>query len=157
MKNVLLIALVLVLGSCSAHAQKSKVMVERNGKVGIGTNQPDELLTVKGIIHTREVKVDMKGALAPDYVFENYFDGQSELLPDYKMMDLAELRIFLAENKHLPGVPSAESLSKEGLHLKEMNLKLLEKIEELTLYTLEQQTIIDQLSQRLDQIEKNQN
>ena len=127
MKNALLIVTALLLSGQIVHAQKTKVLVERNGKVGIGTNQPDELLTVKGVIHTREVKVDMKGALAPDYVFESYFDGESELDPNYQLMELSELRTYLEEKKHLPGLPSAANMQQEGMMLRAMNLKLLEK------------------------------
>ena len=134
-----------------------KILVERNGKVGIGTSQPDELLTVKGVIHTREVKVDMKGALAPDYVFEYFFDGQSDLNPNYSLMELSDLKDYLEEKKHLPGIPSAKQISDEGLMLRQMNLKLLEKVEELTLYTIEQQEQIDRLNERLDKLQNDQN
>ena len=156
MKNALLIAIALIMGMQISHAQKGKVLVERNGKVGIGTSQPDELLTVKGVIHTREVKVDMKGALAPDYVFEYFFDGQSDLNPAYTRIELSDLKDYLEENKHLPGIPSAKKLSDDGMMLREMNLKLLEKIEELTLFTIEQQEQIDRLNKRLDKLQNDE-
>lgn len=142
-----LIIFSLILFSLSATAQRNpfKNLYEKDGKIGIGTNAPDELLTVKGKIHTQEVLVDLDGAVAPDYVFENYFHGFSEAMPEYKLISLEELETFIKENNHLPNVPSAETMQTEGISLKEMNLILLQKIEELTLYTLQQQKEIDAL------------
>lgn len=137
-----------------------KMVISGNGNVGIGTQDPDEKLTVKGKIHTQEVKVDLLGAVTPDYVFEKYFNGKSSLNPDYKMPTLKEVEAFIELNNHLPNVPSSQDIQENGLHLKEMNLKLLEKIEELTLYTIEQQKEIDtqkykndSLKRRLEKIE----
>lgn len=97
------------------------------GNVGIGTIVPDEKLTVKGKIHTQEVRVDMLGPLVPDYVFAE----------DYKLKSLREIEEFIKENKHLPEVPSANEIEKNGLMLAEMNMALLKKIEEMTLYIIE--------------------
>lgn len=135
-------------------AQRSfKNIKERDGKIGIGTNRPDELLTVKGKIHTQEVLVDLNGAVAPDYVFEWYIDGFSSLLPSYQMMTLEALEAYIQQHKHLPNIPDAQTLKKEGMLLKEMNLKLLEKIEELTIYTLQQQKEIEAMKTRLEALE----
>ena len=96
--------------------------------VGIGTMTPDEKLTVKGKIHTQEVRVDMSGPLAvPDYVFAK----------DYKLKSLEEVEEFIKQNSHLPEIPSAKEIEKNGLMLAEMNMSLLKKIEELTLYMIE--------------------
>jgi len=108
-------------------------------------------LTVKGKIHTQEVLVDLDGAVAPDYVFENYFNGISEMMPEYSLISLEELEAFLKENNHLPNVPSAETMRTEGISLKKMNLLLLQKIEELTLYTLQQQKEIDALKEKISE------
>jgi hypothetical protein len=91
--------------------------------------------------------------VAPDYVFAHYFEGTSEINPSYRMPTLGELESFIKENHHLPGVPSAETLEKEGLSLKEMNLILLQKIEELTLYTLEQQREINLLKEKVSSLD----
>lgn len=151
-----LLILAILLFSISATAQRSpfKNLSEKDGKIGIGTSSPDELLTVKGKIHTQEVLVDLDGAVAPDYVFENYFNGFSEVMPDYRLIPLEELEIFLKENHHLPNVPSAQKIQEEGMRLKEMNLILLQKIEELTLYTLQQQKEINELKSIVKQPEK---
>jgi hypothetical protein len=95
--------------------------------VGIGTMSPDEKLTVKGKIHTQEVRVDMSGPLVPDYVFAQ----------DYKLKSLQEVENYIKENKHLPEIPSAQEIEKNGLMLAEMNMNLLKKMEEMTLYMIE--------------------
>lgn len=97
-----------------------------NGFVGIGTANPDALLAVNGTIHTKEVKVDITNW--SDFVFEN----------DYRLRTLEEMENYISENKHLPEIPEEEEVTKNGINLGEMNAKLLQKIEELTLYLIEQ-------------------
>jgi hypothetical protein len=104
------------------------ISINDDQNVGIGTTTTDSKLCVKGTIHTNEVKVDLLGAVAPDYVFEN----------SYKLPTLFELQSYINQNKHLPEVPSAKEMEENGINLKEMNLLLLKKVEELTLYVLEQ-------------------
>jgi len=149
MKNALLIIIALLTATSYSQRSKYKNIFEKNGEIGIGTNQPDALLTVKGDIHAQEVLVDLKGAVAPDYVFENYFDGNSKLNPTYKFLSLDEIEQFVEKNHHLPGVPSALELKKEGMSLKAMNLVLLEKVEELTLHLIEQQKEIENLKETI--------
>lgn len=103
------------------------LFVDRNGKVGIGTTIPDQLLAVKGQVHANEVKVDLN-VPGPDYVFDK----------DYTLSSLEEIKTYIDQNKHLPEVPSAKEMEKNGVQLGEMNMLLLKKIEELTLYVLEQ-------------------
>lgn len=126
--------------------------VLNNGRVGIGTGNPDEKLTVKGKIHAEEVRVDLN--VPPDYVFQKYFTGTSSLKADYKMLNLKEIEAYVKKNHHLPDVPSAKEIQKEGLHLKEMSAILLQKIEELTLYTIQQQKIIEKLEKKVDELLK---
>lgn len=95
--------------------------------MGIGT-QPDATLTVKGDIHTQEVTVDLQGAVAPDFVFEE----------DYDLKSLEETEEYIKANKHLPEIPSASEMEENGFGLKEMDLKLLQKVEELTLHLIQQ-------------------
>lgn len=109
------------------------------GNVAIGTEVPDAKLTVKGTIHTQEVKVDLTGSVAPDYVFA----------PDYKLPSLSEVSDYINKNKHLPEVPSASDMEANGVNLKEMNLILLKKIEELTLYVIEQNKKVDKQHQEI--------
>jgi hypothetical protein len=116
---------------------QASMAIKGNGNVGIGTTNPDQKLTVKGIIHTEEVRVDMT-VPGPDYVFES----------TYNLLPLSEVESYIKANKHLPEVPSAKQMEEEGLNLKEMNLLLLKKVEELTLHLIEQQKQIDKLERK---------
>ena len=113
------------------------------GNVGIGTNNPDQKLTVKGKIHAEDVIVDMN--VPADYVFQKYFDGESSIRPDYQMPTISELESFVRENKHLPEIPSGEAIMKDGVNLGDFQMKLLQKIEELTLYVISQNKEIEDL------------
>ncbi len=104
-------------------AKTSALFINNNGNIGIGTTTPDATLAVKGHIHTQEVLVDLNGAVVPDFVFE----------PGYKLRTLAETERYINQHKHLPEIPSATEMEANGMELKAMNLKLLQKIEELTL------------------------
>jgi len=154
MKNILILCCLLIASSTMAQRNTFKNITEKNGFIGIGTKSPDEMLTVKGKIHTQEVLVDLNGAVAPDYVFEAYFEGVSKTKPGYSMRSLNEVAAFIEAYHHLPGVPSAKEIEIEGLSLKKMNLILLEKIEELTLYTLEQQKEIDLLKAAINKLDE---
>ncbi|WP_163444843.1 hypothetical protein [Flavobacterium columnare] len=116
-------------------------------KIGIGTNNPDEMLAVKGSIHAQEVRIDQK--IPADYVFEKYYNGKSILKADYKMPTLAEIEKYTKENNHLPNIPSAKEIQEKGLQIGEMTNLLLQKIEELTLYMIEQQKRIEFLESKL--------
>lgn len=157
MKNLLLIVIMVTSISCVSQKNSFSNVHEKEGKVGIGTSTPDELLTVKGKIHTQEVLVDLNGAVAPDYVFEDYIDGTSALNPSYARLSLTALAEYIEKNRHLPGIPSASSMELEGIALKEFNLLLLEKLEELTVYTLEQQEEIEKLKMRVEKLTKDSN
>ncbi|MBC9795837.1 hypothetical protein [Sinomicrobium weinanense] len=61
------------------------------------------------------------------------------------LRSLEEVQAHIKEKRHLPGIPSAKEMEEEGINLKEMNLKLLEKVEELTLYVIELKTEIKKL------------
>lgn len=108
--------------------------ISRNGNVGIGTTSPDSKLTVKGNIHAEEVKVDLS-VPGPDYVFKE----------DYDLKPLEEVQNYIKQNGHLPNIPSAKEMEENGVQLGQMNMRLLEKIEELTLYTLEQERKLKKL------------
>lgn len=118
-------------------------IVGQNGNIGIGTKTPDQKLTVNGTIHSKEIIVDI--AIVPDYVFQKYYTGKSELKSDYSLPTLAEIESFTKKNHHLPNVPSAQEIKQNGLSLGEMSNVLLQKIEELTLYAIEQQKELDRL------------
>lgn len=126
-----------------------------NGNVGIGSLNPDAKLTVKGRIHAEEVKVDLD--VPADYVFQKYYSGKSTLKPEYKMPNLEEVEKFTKENNHLPNIPSAKEIQEKGLNIGEMSNLLLQKIEELTLYTIEQNKLIKEQQKRIEKLEANQN
>jgi hypothetical protein len=120
----------------------------KNGNFGIGSTSPDERLTVKGKIHAEEVRVDL---LVPaDYVFEKYYTGASTLKADYVMPSLAEVEKYTKANNHLPNVPSAQEIKNKGLQLGEMSNVLLQKVEELTLYIIEQNKKIEALEAKVN-------
>ncbi|MEP3210686.1 MAG: hypothetical protein ABJN95_15900 [Maribacter sp.] len=121
-------------------SQTGTAVYYEGGNVGIGTSSPDQALAVKGKIHTQEVIVDLQGAVAPDYVFYK----------DYPLRSLEAVQKHIDEHGHLPNIPSAQEMQDNGIELKEMNLKLLEKVEELTLYILEQNKRIDQLESQIN-------
>ncbi len=78
----------------------------------------------------------------PDYVFAK----------DYELMPLVELREYVEAEKHLPELPSAEEIQAQGeINVTELQLKLLEKIEELTLYTIQQQETNDYQNATIEQ------
>ncbi|MDI9534718.1 MAG: hypothetical protein QM212_01905 [Bacteroidota bacterium] len=105
-----------------------------NGNVGIGTDEPMFKLDVRGTGHFCKIKVKTQGFC--DYVFND----------DYKLMPLDELSEFIKINKHLPNIPSEKEVMEEGsFDLGEINKVLLEKIEELTLYILQQEERIKAL------------
>lgn len=105
------------------------VLNDVGGNVGIGTTTPNEKLTVNGTIYGKEVKVDLS-VPGPDYVFAK----------DYNLPSLEDVKAHIQEFNRLPEVPSAEEMATNGIQLAEMNMLLLKKIEELTLYVLQLQT-----------------
>lgn len=110
------------------------ISITTDMNVGIGTATPDAKLTVNGTIHAKEVLIDLNGPLA-DYVFE----------PDYVLPSLSKVKQYIQENKHLPDIPSATQVEQCGLSVGEMQNLLLQKIEELTLYTIELKEEIERL------------
>lgn len=111
------------------------------GNLGILTENPTYPLTVNGTIRSKKVIVDTGWS---DFVFED----------DYSLMPLHQLDKFIEENKHLPEIPSAKEVEANGISLGEMDAKLLQKIEELTLYTIEQQKMIDELVKQNEELAK---
>ena len=123
-------------------SNQERMRIDDNGSVRIG-NVPIlasgyKLYVEQGIL-TEKVKVALSSSLAwADYVFAK----------DYKLQPLAEVESFINTNKHLPNMPSATELAKEGLDLGKMQAKQMEKIEELTLYLIQMQKEIDTLKKQ---------
>lgn len=119
-----------------------------DGKVLMGGVDPADVddgytLYVGGKVITEEVKIAEVSSWA-DYVFQ----------PDYKLPSLTEVETFINENGHLPGVPSQEEVKENGIKLAETDATLLKKIEELTLYILQQEKKINQLEERFEMMEE---
>jgi hypothetical protein len=117
-----------------------QMRINATGNVGIGTPTPDSKLAVNGTIHSKEVKVDLTGW--PDYVFK----------PKYKLSSLLEVKQYINQNHHLPEMPSEAEVAKEGINLGEMNKLLTKKVEELTLYAIEQKDEIEQLKKGQEEL-----
>lgn len=125
----------------------SSTLIEDDGDFGMGTTPVDGYqLAVSGKIKTTEVQV--QPSPWPDYVFS----------PTYQLPPLSEVEKHIADNGHLKNIPSQGEVTKDGIALGEMNAKLLEKIEELTLYLIEQnktsQTLIEKVKKQEIQISK---
>lgn len=115
-----------------------RMRITSSGLVGIGTKHPDAELTVYGVVHSKEVRVDLN-VPGPDYVFAS----------TYNLRPLNEVSLFIRRHNHLPEVPSAKQLEKNGIQLGEMSMLLLKKIEELTLYVIEQEATNDDQAKRI--------
>lgn len=128
------------------------LMIGENGNVGIGVNPPQNKLDVAGKssfsdnmkvnakIEAKEIKVTQ--IPTADFVFEE----------NYGLPKLEEVEKYVKENKHLPEVASAREMEKEGVNVGEFQIKLLQKIEELTLYTIEQNKELQKLKAEISEL-----
>jgi hypothetical protein len=113
----------------------SFVMNTITGNVGIGKFNPENKLDVNGTARAKEIIVESGWA---DYVFNK----------NYKLRSLDEVEKFIKQNNHLPNIPSAKEIEEKGLHVGDVQRKMMEKIEELTLYMIELKKEIEQLKAR---------
>lgn len=110
-----------------------------NGMFSISNGvQKTFVVEASGLTRARKIKVDAD--VWADYVFED----------NYLLMPLTELENFLKEHKHLPSIPSEKVMKEEGIDVAEMNVKMMEKIEELTLYLIQQNKELEQLKAELE-------
>jgi hypothetical protein len=126
----------------TANTIANSAIYESGGKVGIGSvsvNESGYKLFVETGVRTRKIKVDQQ--TWADYVFEK----------NYPLASLPEVEKYIQQHKHLPDVPSAKEVETNGLNLGDNQAVLLRKIEELTLYLIEQNKIVDALKKRSDE------
>ncbi|MCR9250199.1 MAG: hypothetical protein NXI20_07220 [bacterium] len=142
----------MIMGTLSANTSFSigtnnaeRMRVDKDGNVGIGTTDTHGYkLAVDGQVLSEEVKVALSTNW-PDYVFT----------PSYDLKSLDQVETFISENGHLPNIPSAQEVEEnKGIELGEMNAKLLEKIEELTLYMIELKKENEQQNELIQQLLK---
>ncbi|MEQ9309838.1 MAG: hypothetical protein RLN90_10315 [Balneolaceae bacterium] len=116
-------------------SQDKVFVMDNSGKVGIGTTDfsGNHKLRVEGSIGAREIKVEATGW--SDFVFED----------DYELRTLEEVEQHITEKRHLPEIPSEVEVTENGINLGEMDAKLLQKIEELTLYMIDMNKQVQQL------------
>ncbi|WDF59575.1 hypothetical protein PQ462_23040 [Flavobacterium sp. KACC 22758] len=129
-------------GSDNGANNPVKMTFQSDGNVGIGITNPKNELDVNGTIHSKEVKVDMNGW--SDFVFKK----------EYNLPTLTEVEKHITEKGHLENIPSEEEVLKKGINLGDMNAKLLQKIEELTLYLLKQDKSIEDLKIEVNNLKK---
>ncbi len=125
----------------------ARMTITSGGGIGIGTTTPGSYkLAVAGkIAATGEVRVFTAGTtIFPDYVFA----------PGYKLPSLEETEKYVKQNHHLPEVPSAADIEKDGMSLNGINTILLKKVEELTLYMIDMKKENDLLKERVNKLEK---
>jgi hypothetical protein len=143
----------------------SDLHISPSGNVGVGIVKPNEKLTVNGSTKIAgKLFVDMDRSEVDEELLE-YFsifarDGilteDIAIAPidewadhvfssDHQLQSLSEVENYINANKHLPDIPSAAEVKKNGYSLHDMNVKLLQKVEELTLYSIEQNKEIEQL------------
>jgi hypothetical protein len=113
----------------------ANTLVLKTGKVGIGTANPQYLLSVKGTVGAEEFIVTNTGW--SDYVFQ----------PGYRLRPLSEVGAYIQANHHLPDIPSETEVKEKGVSVGEMQSKLLAKVEELTLHMIQ----ADERNNRLEQ------
>ena len=126
---------ILRLSSGTATANENVVLtVENDGSVGIGTNTPKAKLAVNGNILANEIKIKTD-ITVPDYVFD----------PNYQLPSLSSIEDYVKKHRHLPEIPSATDIQKDGVDLTAMNLALLKKVEELTLHLIAKEKEIEEM------------
>jgi len=118
-------------------------MTLKGRNLGIGVENPTNALDVNGTISAKKVVVSTI-VPAPDYVFA----------PDYKLLGLNEVEDHINEHQHLPEVPSAAEMAKDGVDVIDLNFKLLQKVEELTLYIIAQNKDIQQLQKEVNDLQQ---
>ena len=110
-----------------------------------GTSPTGNVLIGKTGQANRSYRLDVSGGVRADSVIVNADGSDFVFEKNYNLSSLDKVEKYIAENKHLPEIPSAEQMQKEGMSIGEMQTKLLQKVEELTLYIIEQNKRVEKL------------
>ncbi|MEX2484536.1 MAG: hypothetical protein WED10_08250 [Brumimicrobium sp.] len=141
-------------GSYGGNKLKTIFKIDEKGGINLGYIGQEAPLIIKadgeeilqlendGLLRSRKIRIDLDNW--SDFVFED----------DYQLMPLGELSTFVQANKHLPNVPSEKKLQEDGLDLAEMNKILMQKIEELTLYMIEQNEKTEKLQEEIKELKE---
>lgn len=117
--------------------EKTLFVIDKTGNVGIGASTPTERLSVNGKVRAQEIRVD--AGPWPDYVFR----------PDYRLKPLDSLQKEIQTLGHLPGMPDAKKVERDGVEVGMVVRALVEKNETLTLYLLQQHNQIKKLQKQV--------
>ena len=123
-------------------------ILNKNGNVGIGVDDPKHKLDVAGTIHADELITD--GTIRASEIIVSTTGADFVFADDYQLRPLSEVKAFITENKHLPEIKSAQEMQENGVGINELQTQLLQKIEELTLYILQQDERIKALEAELN-------
>lgn len=126
--------------------------IRTNGNVGIGTLTPQYKLDVEGSLHAQTLNVD--SVLCAEEIIVRTNGADFVFADDYQLRPLSEVEAFITENKHLPEIQSAQEMQENGVSVSELQTRLLQKIEELTLYLIQQEQTIQELRQEVEQLKK---
>ncbi|MGJ1404194.1 hypothetical protein ACR79N_00670 [Sphingobacterium siyangense] len=113
-----------------------------DARIGIGTKSPEYKLDIVGTARAHSILVNTQKTA--DFVFD----------PAYQLPALDSLKAFITDNRHLPGIPSARQMEKEGINVGDLQIDLLQKIEELTLYVIEQDKVNKKQQEIIDALIK---
>lgn len=145
-----------IIGNLEIRDEESRVNLSldgTNGNISVGGEGQDGTVSIKNSEGQTTIQLDgSTGEITikdwklsvPDYVFGK----------DYKLKELDALRDYIDKNRHLPGVPPAKEITGNGINIGGLNMMLLEKIEELSLYILQQDNTLKQQENRLKKLEQ---
>lgn len=122
-----------------------------DNRLGIGTSNPQYTLDVNGSIRAKTITVD--SILRAEEIIVETSGADFVFTDDYQLRPLSEVEAFITENKHLPEIQSAQDMQENGVSVSELQTKLLQKIEELTLYLIQQEETIRQQDLRIKALE----
>ncbi len=133
----------LPIGIYTGNVERMRISADGNVGIGVTTLPTGYKLAVAGDMIAERVVVKLQSSGWPDYVFT----------PTYHLATLPEVEKYIEQNHHLPNIPSAKEVADKGIDVGAMNTKFMEKIEELTLYLIEQNKKLEALEKKNIELE----